>query len=175
MKERHMRIVTLIRISLLMLCVALYAAQSMAQSNDGGRGIPDSFSKGFGCLISQTWAHDDLGELGLKPGERARVVYRTGSIPGLSPASSNTTNVLVLASDVSRGWLLFFRTEADGGVTALRNGYRIRHTSEGWSAEEGNGGIATYKAISDYVAQLAKGHILKVVLKPASDNCRVDN
>ena len=169
-----MRIVNAIRLSLAILCAALCAAQSVAQSKVEMHGIPESFSKGFGCLVSQSWVQDDLRELGVKPGERARVVYGAGTIPGLSPASSSTTNVLMLTPGSSRGWLLFFRAEADGSVVAVRNGYRISHTAEGWSAAEGNGGIATYKAVATYAAELARGPVKKIRLKPSSEGCHVE-
>lgn len=169
-----MRIVTVIRLSLVTLCIAFCAAQSMAQSKVEANGISSGFSKGFGCLLSQSWVQDDLRELGIKPNERARVVYGAGTIPGLSPASSSTTNVLVLTPGASRGWLFFFRVEADGSVVAVRNGYRISHTAKGWSAGEGNGWIATYKAVATYAAELARGPFKKTRLKPSSEGCHVE-
>ena len=154
-----------------MTLMTFIAATSLAQQAS----IPPvSLSKGIACLASQKWIKDDLEELGLRSGEAISIRFETGSIPGTSPETPNNTNVLFLSPSGRSGWLLFFRVEQDDTITAIRNGYRVRRTKEGWSASEGNGGIATYKAMSLYVGDLSRKPITKLTLQPSSEGCQVE-
>jgi len=135
---------------------------------------PVTLSKGLACLASQKWVKDDLGELGFRSGEAISIRFETGSIPGTSPETPNNTNVLFLSPGGRSGWLLFFRVEQDETITAIRNGYRVRRTKEGWTAGEGNGGIATYKAMSLYVGDLSRKPIIKLTLEPSTGGCQVE-
>ena len=98
---------------ILLLVVAVFACisgticKSQAAENRQAEGASKSLSNGIGCLVAQDWIKDDLRELGLRVGETAKVRYETGSIPGISPDSPTTTNVLLLSSHRTRGWLLF--------------------------------------------------------------------
>jgi hypothetical protein len=163
--------------ALLILTIsAAIGAMSVAQEAVGKRtaAVPDVLSKGIACLASQDWVEDDLRELGLQDGKMVRVRFETASIPGISPEAPNNTNVLFLSPNGQRGWLLFFRLQQDGTVTAIRNGYRVRRTKEGWSASEGNGGIATYRAISSYVIELSRRPIVMLALQPSSQGCQIE-
>jgi hypothetical protein len=136
-------------------------------------GTSKNLSKGIGCLVAQDWIGDDLRELSLRVGGLAKVRYETGSIPGISPESPTTTNVLLLSPHGTRGWLLFFRTQPDGTTIAIRNGYRVKRIDGTWSASEGNGGIATYKAMGDFVTRLAKLPPVSVRLMPVAEGCQL--
>jgi hypothetical protein len=41
-----------------------------------------------------------------------------------------------------------------------------------WGASEGNGGIATYEAISKYVTEMDKLPLISVTVTPFSKGCR---
>jgi len=161
---------------LILTTSAVIGTTGIAQEADGKRPVaaPEAVSKGIACLASQDWVEDDLRELGLRDGKMVRVRFDTGSIPGTSPETLDTTNVLFLSPKGQRGWLLFFRLQQDGTVTAVRNGYRVKRTKEGWSASEGNGGVATYKAMAAYAAVLSRRPMVRLALHPSSEGCRVE-
>ncbi len=163
--------------ALLILAIsAAIGVPGLAQEAEGRRIVaaPDAVSKGIACLASQDWVEDDLRELGLRTGTMIRVRFETGNIPGTSPDPPDNTNILFLSPNGQWGWLLFFRLQQDGTVIAVRNGYRVRRTKEGWSASEGNGGIAMYKAMSSYAAELSRRPVIRLVLKPSSEGCQVE-
>ncbi len=164
-------------ISLLMIvafaCMGGTNCKPQGAQNQQAGGPAKNLSRGIGCLVTQDWVADDLRELGLRVGGTAKARYETGSIPGVSPESPTTTNVLLLSPHGSRGWLLFFRTQADGTIAAVRNGYRVKRIDGVWTASEGNGGVATYKAMGDYVTRLAKRPTVSVPLTPVADGCRL--
>jgi hypothetical protein len=165
-----------IRIALLILISFTTGATCVAQEVVGKRpdAAPEALAKGIACLTSQDWVKADLKDLGLQNGKIIGVRFDVGTIPGTSPETPNKTNVLFLSPNGRRGWLLFFRQQQDGTVTAIRNGYRVRRSDGGWSASEGNGGIATYKAISSYVTTLSKKPKVWLTLQLASSGCPSD-
>lgn len=154
-------------------CMSGTRCKSQAAENRQAEGASKSLSNGIGCLVAQDWIKDDLRELGLRVGETAKVRYETGSIPGISPDSPTTTNVLLLSSHRTRGWLLFFRTQPDGTTTAIRNGYRMKRVNGVWAASEGNGGVATYRAMGEFVTKLARRPLISVQLTPIADGCQL--
>lgn len=135
---------------------------------------PEALAKGIACLNSQDWVKADLKDLGLQDGKTIGVRFEIGKIPETSPETPNQTNVLFLSPNGRHGWLLFFRQQRDGTVTAIRNGYKIRRSDDGWTASEGNGGIATYKAISSYVTTLSKKPKVWLTLQMSSAGCPSD-
>lgn len=165
-----------IRIALLILISVATGAMCLAQETVGKRteAAPDALSKGIACLASQDWVEDDLRDLGLQKGKLFGVRFETGTIPDISPETPNNTNVLFLSSNGQRGWLLFFRQQQNGTVTAIRNGYRVKRSEDGWRASEGNGGIATYKAISSYVTELSKKPKVWLTLQSPSAACQTE-
>ena len=154
-------------------CMSGTKCKSQAAENRQAEGASKNLSNGIGCLVAQDWIEDDLRELGLRVGETAKVRYEIGSIPGISPESPTTTNVLLLSPRGIRGWLLFFRTKQDGTTTAIRNGYRMKRVNGVWTASEGNGGTATYKAMGEFVTKLAKRPPVSVQLTPIADGCQL--
>jgi hypothetical protein len=164
-------------VSLLVIAVLAWMGgvncKPQAAENRQADGTSRNFSNGIGCLVAQDWIKDDLRELGLRVGGTAKTRYETGSIPGISPESPTTTNVLLLSPHGTRGWLLFFRTQPDGTTTAIRNGYRVKFLNGVWTASEGNGGVATYKAMGEFVTRLAKRPLVSVQLTPIPDGCQL--
>lgn len=142
-------------------------------ADQGGRNAT-LVSKGVGCLVDQSWIVDDIRDLGLHVGDLARVRYAVGTIPGTSPPNTNVVNLIVYSKKGDRAWMLFFREGADGQVTAIRNAYRLNYSPAGWTASEGNGGIATYEAVGKYATNIAKLPARQVKLKPTSVNCSVE-
>jgi hypothetical protein len=136
---------------------------------------PDVLSKGVECLVAQDWVKDDLRELGSRVGQTASFVYQTGSIPGTSPQTLNTTSVLFFSPHRNQGWLVFFRTEPSGATLAIGNGYRVTRGDGVWTASEGNGGIAAYNAIGAFATELAKHTPLSVKLRAITDGCRAED
>src|SRR5205807_10090032 len=138
---------------LVVICAVLSGASATAWKDQKKQAAstPDTIHRGIGCLVAQDWIKDDLRELGLRVGQTVNLRYQTGSIPGISPDTPDMTNVLIFSPSGKRAWLAFFRPQTDGTITAIRNGYRVRHMNGGWDASEGNGGIATYNALSAYI------------------------
>lgn len=164
------------RMVLLILISFATGAMCVAHEVVGKRSdaAPEALAKGIACLNSQDWVKADLKDLSLPDGKTIGVRFKVGTIPGTSPETPDQTNVLFLSPNGRRGWLLFFRQQQDGTVTAIRNGYRIRRSDSGWSASEGNGGVATYKAISSYVDTLSKQPKVWLTLQLSSSGCPSD-
>jgi len=130
--------------------------------------------RGLGCLVLQDRIQDDLEGLGVSVGSIAIVRYGIGTIPGITPGSPSNVNILLYAPKAKHGRLLFFRIETDGNVTAISNLYHLTRTGKGWSASEGNGGVATYKAMSDYATELMKQPAITLNIAPQSKGCMSD-
>lgn len=128
----------------------------------------------LGCVASQNWALDNLHELGVSVGQKISIRQKTGLIPNVTPENPGQTTLLVLNHAGSKGWMFFFHKSEVGDVVIERNAYRVERTEEGWEASEGNGGIATYKAISAYAAILYRTPPMDVMLKPTSHACQVE-
>lgn len=165
-----------ILISLLIIvvlgCMSETTCNPQTAENRRTEGSSTNLSRGIGCLVAQNWIKVDLQEMGLRVGGTAQARFQIGSIPGISPESPATTNVLLLSPRGSGGWLLFFRTQSDGTAIAIRNGYRVKRIDGAWSASEGNGGITTYKAMGDFVTKLVKRPPILVQLTPIAEGCR---
>lgn len=130
--------------------------------------------KGIGCLAAQDWIQDDLHGLGLSTGKIAAVRYRMGTIPGTSPETPDVMNVIVYSPKQTHAWMLFFRQNQDGSISAIRNAYRLVRSSKGWDAGEGNGGVATYKAIGAFAMDIAKEPVHRVKLTPNPKGCQAE-
>jgi hypothetical protein len=89
--------------------------------------------------------------------------------------AANTTSVLLFSARGNRGWLLFFRTESDGSIRAIRNGYQVRHENGEWVASEGNDGAGSYEAMGSFAASLAKRTLITVKLQATADACLVED
>lgn len=60
---------------------------------------------------------------------------------------------------------------AGASGAAIDDQYRMRRADGVWWASEGNGGMATYKAVGEYVTKLAKRPPVWVQLTPLPDGC----
>lgn len=130
--------------------------------------------RGVGCFVAQNWAVDELHEIGLKVGDIVAVRHETGSISGMSPVTSETTNIMITTPSGKRGVLFFIDFGRDENLAVKRNAYLLRQTEDGWSASEGNGGIGAYKAISDYADKLSQVAPTKMRLRPDDSECQVE-
>lgn len=161
----------LVRVAIVVfITLPIWRSQLTAQDHQ----IPILLSKGVGCLVRQDWIVDDLNQLGLHVGDFARIRYRMGAIPETLPQNPDMVNVIVYSQKQDRGWMLFFRQGADGGVRAIRNAYRLSKSRNGWMASEGNGGVATYRAVGNYATDLATEPVQRVKLKPIPESCPVE-
>jgi hypothetical protein len=163
---RLRKLCALVVVAIAFSATPVYAEQSKTSSA--------SLAKAVGCLADQVWAGDDLRDAGLKIGQEVSVRQERGAIPDLSPAIPGTTNLLLLDASGRRAWLFFFKVESDGTFTLVRNAYRVQRSNEGWSASEGNGGVATYRAIASYASKLAKRPSIRLRLNPITEGCRVE-
>ncbi len=132
-----------------------------------------SLAKAVGCLASQEWALIDLREIGMRVGHRVSIRQNSGTIPDVTPDAPDRRTLLILNHTGNKGWMFFFRESEDGTITIYRNAYRVEHGKGGWTASEGNGGLATYKAIGSYAATLYRSPVSFVGLKPESSGCEV--
>ncbi len=132
----------------------------------------DTIKKGLGCLVAQTRVKDDLQKLGIAIGSTVFVKAGSGTIPGISPETPGNVNLLLYAAKAQQGRMFFFRMAPDGRFVAIRNSYRLMREGKGWLASEGNGGIATYKAISEYATELGKQPSVRIKIMPQSNGCQ---
>jgi len=114
---------------------------------------------------------DVLEELGVAVGQEVTVRYRDGSIPGTSPVSSQRINVIVYSKDGKAAWMFFFDKRGGDKISAVDNAYRLTLDNRIWSASEGNGGIATYQAISRFATILSKESAHQIMLQSAGSSC----
>jgi hypothetical protein len=155
--------------------VVLIRVGSARSAGDPPVNEQKALAKGLACLVGQKWVQDDLHGIGLSVGEIALLRYRFGPVPGISPVAPHLVSVSIYTPDEKKAWLLFFRYDPDRGITAVRNGYHLVRGEDGtWSAGEGNGGVATYRAISAYATELAKQPAVRMELKLSKDVCLTD-
>ena len=117
---------------------------------------------------------DDLQELGITKGQRIAVRSKREEIPNITPVTPGRTNMLILSRSGKQGWLFFFESAADGSIILNRNAYRMQWSADGWTASEGNGGVASYKAIAAYTTELARTSPIHVTLSPRQGLCQLD-
>jgi hypothetical protein len=131
---------------------------------------PDSASTALGCLVAREFIRHDLQDLGLAPGRLAWVRYYIGSIPAMEPTPGEFY-IAVYAEDGLRGWLLLSFRDQKGKFIAVRNAYRLTKAGSRWNADEGNGGLATYKAMGQFATKLEKSPRYRVKLEPCTQGC----
>lgn len=129
-------------------------------------------SRAVGCLLRHDWVKDDLQKLGLRPGNTALVRYRFGSIPQTSPNLPRQLQVIIYSRDRSHAWLFLMRAESGDRYIVTDNAYSLTLSEREWAAGEGNGGVATYAAISKYATEMSKQRALRVRLVVNSTGCR---
>lgn len=130
---------------------------------------PDSVTSALGCLVARDFIKEDLEELKLAPGRSAWVRYYIGTIPGRAPTPGEFC-IAVYSEDGLHGWLLLSFRER-GKFVAVRNGYRLTKVGSRWNADEGNGGLATYRAMGQFATKLEKSPRYRVKLVPRTAGC----
>jgi len=131
---------------------------------------PIILQQAIGCLVAKDYIRDTLQDIGLQSNDMAWVRFHIGSIKGFNP-TPNEIQIAVYAKNGSRGWLLLAIHETDGKVSPVQNAYQLTLHRGKWSADEGNGGIATYRAMSLFANELFKSPRYRVMLKPSVEQC----
>jgi hypothetical protein len=137
---------------LMILLFAVLAGQvplGLAQSSVSSKGIQAV----VGCLATKDFVLHDLEQIGLKPGDSVWIRIHVGSIPGMMPTPGQYY-VAMYRRDGSEGWLLMADRDNTGAFVPVRNAYRLRRDGAHWAADEGNGGLATYKVMSRFATAL---------------------
>ena len=154
-----------ILLSLLLLARAALAAEEPKDTQPP----PPSVTTALGCLVARDFIRSDLEDLKLAPGEPAWVRYYVGSIPGSAPTPGEFY-IAVYSEDGSHGWLLLSFRER-GKFVAVRNAYRLTKAGSRWKADEGNGGLGTYKTMGQFATKLEKSPRYRVNLTPRTKGC----
>jgi hypothetical protein len=110
-----------------------------------------------------------LKEIGLESGSNAWARFHLGPIRGLTPVEDEV-QVAVYAEDGVRGWLFLAERDPNGKISPIRNAYRLTRQGSEWTADEGNGGLGTYNAMTKFATRLFKYRRFRVKLEAAS--CR---
>lgn len=151
---------------------------SSAQAYGGAVAAPDAVGnekvqKVVSCMVSVDFIEKDLRSLGIKVGDKTVVKYHQGSVAGMVPTPT-TTHVIVYSKDRRRGWLLMAESNMAGSYNVIRNAYRLHRTGGTWAADEGNGGFASYRAMSKLATKLAETTDYPVELTPNPEGCTHD-
>src|SRR5437667_4177101 len=80
--------------------------------------------------------------------------YAATGVPNSSMRDQPFTSILFLSHTRRRGLLLFVFRLPDGRLETMDDGYRLRKTSRGWEASEGNGGPGMYERVAKFVTDL---------------------
>jgi len=130
-----------------------------------------TITRALGCLLSQPGTLAHLRELHLQAGDSAWIRYHTGTIPGWGPTPGESF-IAVYSGDQKRAWLLLALPEQNGRFQPVANAYRLRQLQHAWQADEGNGGLSTYRTMSRFAAWLTqhrRGY--RVRLQPHPEFC----
>lgn len=130
---------------------------------------PTTVTTALGCLVARDFIRTDLEDLKLAPGRFAWVRYHIGTVPGMEPTPGEFY-IAVYSEDGLHGWLLLSFRER-GKFVAARNAYRLTKVGSRWNADEGNGGLATYRAMSKFATRLAATQRYRIGLAPSTKGC----
>lgn len=133
----------------------------------------ETVQKVVSCMVSADFIQKDLRSLGLRIGDKAVVKYHQGSVPGMMP-TPKAVHVAVYSADRRHGWFLMAEPKRGGGYNVVRNAYRLKKTGTTWAADEGNGGLASYRAMSKLATKLAETTDYPVELTPSREGCTHD-
>jgi hypothetical protein len=155
---------------ILLVSLLLYGMVGQAGESRRSAEAPQALTSAIACLVSADFVQHKLEGIGLKIGTSAWARYHVGSVPGMNPTPGEFY-VAVYGEDGLHGWLLIACRDAQGNLVPVRNGYRLTREDTRWMADEGNGGLATYKAMSEFATRLAQRPRYRVTLVPASAHC----
>jgi hypothetical protein len=142
---------------------------SGGESKDVGS-APKSVTTALGCLVARDFTRPVLEDLKLAPGRFAWVRYYIGTVPGMEPTPGEFY-IAVYSEDGLHGWLLLSFRDPEGRFIAVRNGYRLTKVGSHWNADEGNGGMWTYRVMGQFATELEKSPRYRVKLAPRSQGC----
>ena len=139
----------------------------------GSEKLPREVNQALGCLVSADYIRDALASIGVHVGDVAAIRFQIGSVPGMGKTPRQHW-IAVYSQRGDRGWLLAADPDGAGGFVAVRNAYRLTLHGSGWTAGEGNGGLATYAAMSRFATSLAHFRPYSVRLVALQYRCRAD-
>lgn len=122
------------------------------------------------CLLQKDYVLRHLAELGLHPGSQVSIRYHTGRIAGLS-RDYPEVQIAVYSADSRHGWLFLAYFSDWHRLTPVENSFRLRVERRHWEASEGNGGLATYRAMSRFANDLYKLRPLVTTLRASTASC----
>jgi hypothetical protein len=155
---------------MILLSSLLIAGGAPAADEPNGLGsAPDSVKAALGCLVARDFVRPLLADLKLAPGRFAWVRYYIGTVPGTQPTPGEFY-IAVYSEDGLHGWLLLSFRER-GKFVAVRNAYRLTEAGSRWNADEGNGGLGTYRAMGQFATKLEKSPRYRVKLTPRREGC----
>jgi len=141
-----------------------------ARSADSTRRAPKLLRSAIGCLLTEDYVKTDLKELGLGLNGKAWARFHVGPVKGTTPVP-NEIQVAVYAPGGARGWLLLAESDAPKSVMPLRNAYRLARNGTQWEADEGSGGLQTYKVMSAFATELYHTYLYRVDLEANQGSC----
>jgi len=150
--------------------IALLLVDLMARGPSGlpqSPGTSISIQSVVGCLVTEDFVIHDLEQIGRKPGDQAGGRFHVGSIPGMMPTPGEYY-IAVYDKDESHGWLLMAFRDGKNSLVPVRYGYRLTKNGSQWTADEGNGGLATYRAMSRFATTLFESPSYHLNLSPGS-------
>ena len=128
------------------------------------------------CWLAKPWAASVLREVNVRIGDTVEAKFGEGHIAGIAGdamSDRDERQALLLAPDRKHGYLVMGFQESDGRTTvSSASTYTLSRGGRHWSAGEGNGGIATYRAMGLYADKLDKQPAIALPLRPApSQRC----
>ena len=158
-----------------LLISGVATGQGSAGRQDPGPVSDELVTKAAACLVSQKWVQESLEAAGIQFGPKRTTVVRPlgGSIPGTSPTDRDQVSVAFYSSDDRRAALLFVRLLPDQTLELVHCGYRLSRDAGRWRTEDGQGGLATYAAVSRYVQSLDDRRAVKLTVVPSMSGCRL--
>jgi len=154
-------------ISFLLVSLTIRVPSSLAQPSNGSKPVQAI----IGCLAAKGFVLRDLDQIGLKLGDPVWIRLYIGSIPGMMP-TPDQYYVAVYSKDETEAWLLMADRDSSGSVVPIRNAYRLKKNGVHWVADEGNGGLATYKVMSRFATRLFQSHRYRAKL--VTGNCAIE-
>jgi len=155
----------------LLLTALLVAGSAFSEGESREKSfVPRSVTHALGCLAARHFARSAFDDLKLAPGKSAWIRYYVGTVPGTNPTPGEFY-IAVYSDDGLHGWLLLSFRDEKGKFVAVRNAYRLTKQGARWIADEGNGGLGTYRAMGQFATKLEKSPRYRVKLAPRTEGC----
>jgi hypothetical protein len=134
--------------------------------------LPEDVKGSLACLFADPW--DELQRLVNRPERSVVVRFSRGALPGWPrETGTETLNLTIYSTRQDEAVLLFTEPQGDRRTLVIDNGYTLVKGPLGWEAGEGNGGVATYKAVGKYADGLDRARSYTIVPKklPRDGEC----